>query len=87
MLSLLATHWQGDVVVFCGDYADFSKGGNHPGCKYIQEKVVASGWAIPDFIYEAHDATAVSGLRRIVLPIDAIRQRTRRLTTMMVPSM
>lgn len=57
MLSLLATHWQGDVVVFCGDYADFSKGGNHPGCKYIQEKVLASGWAIPDFIYEAHDAT------------------------------
>lgn len=57
MLSLLSTHWQGDVVVFCGDYADFSKGGNHPGCKYIQEKVVASGWATPDFIYEARDST------------------------------
>lgn len=56
-LSLLATHWRGDVVVFCGDYADFSQGGEHPGCRHIQEKVDASGLAIPDFIYEARDAT------------------------------
>lgn len=83
MLSLLATCWQGDVVVFCGDYADFSKGGDHPGCKYILEKVVASGWTIPDFIYEAHDA---AGRLRIAIEIDAIPQRMRRMTTTMVPS-
>lgn len=57
MLSLLATRWKGDVVVFYGDYADFSKAGNNPGCKYIQDKINASGLTTPDFIYETRDAT------------------------------
>ncbi len=57
MLSLLATHWRGDIVVFCGDYADFGKHDEHLGCKRIQERLDASGLGIPDFIYGARDAT------------------------------
>lgn len=56
MLSLLATHWKGDVVVFYGDYASFGRN-DHPGCKYIQAQIDASGWNETDFIYESHDAT------------------------------
>lgn len=57
MLSLLATHWRGDVVVFFGDYAKFNES-DHPGCRYIRERIDATGWSATDFIYEARDATS-----------------------------
>lgn len=56
MLFLLATRWRGDVVVFFGDYAKFDES-DHLGCKYIQERIDATGLSTPDFIYEARDVT------------------------------
>lgn len=56
MLSLLATRWRGDVVVFLGDYASF-EGDGRPGCRHVRESIDASGWSVPDFASEAQDVT------------------------------
>lgn len=47
MLSLLATRWRGDVVVFLGDYASF-EGDERPGCRHVRERIGTSGWPAPD---------------------------------------
>lgn len=56
MLSLLATRWRGDVVVFLGDYASF-EGDERPGCRHVRERIGTSGRSVPDFASEAKDVT------------------------------
>ena len=55
LLTLLTTRWRGDVVVFFGDYADFS-GIDHPGCRYIQAALDAAHLDPADFMYESREA-------------------------------
>lgn len=54
LLTLLATRWRGDVVVFMGDYANF-KEGDRECCGRLQELLEERGYghAACDFMYDS----------------------------------